>query len=85
MNSVLFIKSTNLGDEFALRDGNSLFCKDDNDALDKLAQSEMNTAGIDFRDGNKMTTNTAGSNNNSSEFGSMSGMLSLSIIANCIT
>lgn len=75
--SKCFIKSQSyLGDEFALRDGNSLFCKDDNDALDKLAQSEVNTAGIDFRDGNKVTTNTAGSNNNSSEFGSMSGMLS---------
>jgi hypothetical protein len=69
------------GDEFALRDGNSLFCKMDNDALDKLAQSEMDTSSIEFRDGNnQMTANSAGSNNNSSEFGSMSGMLSLSLI-----
>lgn len=61
------------GDEFALRDGNSLFCKMDNDALDKLAQSEVDSSGIEFRDGNnQITTNSTGSNNNSSEFGSMS-------------
>ncbi|CRL00810.1 CLUMA_CG014062, isoform A [Clunio marinus] len=67
------------GDEFALRDGNTLFCKMDNDALDKLAQSENETSAIDFREGSTQvvtTTNSAnnssGSNNNSSEFGSMS-------------
>jgi hypothetical protein len=74
-NSVLFFKFY-IGDEFALRDGNSLFCKMDNDALDKLAQSELDSSGIEFRDGNnQITTNSTGSNNNSSEFGSMSGKL----------
>jgi hypothetical protein len=68
------------GDEFALRDGNTLFCKMDNDALDKLAQSDIESSAIDFRDGNTQTVptanstnNSSGSNNNSSEFGSMSG------------
>jgi len=50
----------------------------DNDALDKLAQTEIESVPIDFREGtNQITTtstaNSAGSNNNSSEFGSMSG------------
>lgn len=53
----------------------------DNDALDKLAQSDIETtAAIDFRDGSNQvvtttnsTNNSSGSNNNSSEFGSMSG------------
>jgi hypothetical protein len=68
------------GDEFALRDGNTLFCKMDNDALDKLAQSDIESSAIDFRDGSNQvvtttnsTNNSSGSNNNSSEFGSMSG------------
>lgn len=71
------------GDEFALRDGNTLFCKMDNDALDKLAQTDVESAAIDFRDGSNQvvttttttnsTNNSSGSNNNSSEFGSMSG------------
>lgn len=53
----------------------------DNDALDKLAQSEMDSSGIEFRDGNnQITTNSTGSNNNSSEFGSMSGNFSAIII-----
>ncbi|KAG5676703.1 hypothetical protein PVAND_006517 [Polypedilum vanderplanki] len=59
----------NPGDEFALRDGNSLFCKMDNDALDKLPNSEMDSSGNEFPDGNCKLT---GSNNNLSEFGSMS-------------
>lgn len=54
----------------------------DNDALDKLAQSDVeSSAAIDFRDGSNQvvtttansTNNSSGSNNNSSEFGSMSG------------
>ena len=51
----------------------------DNDALDKLAQSDVETSAIDFREGNQVlvttnsTNNSSGSNNNSSEFGSMSG------------
>jgi hypothetical protein len=73
------IQINDTGDEFALRDGNSLFCKMDNDALDKLAQSDVDATGTEFRDGtNHMTstttTNSAGSNN-ISEFGSMSGEL----------
>lgn len=77
---LLTFDSIYLGDEFALRDGNTLFCKMDNDALDKLAQSDIETAAIDFRDGSNQvvtttnsTNNSSGSNNNSSEFGSMSG------------
>lgn len=64
--------STRPGDEFALRDGKTLFCKMDNDALDKLAQDVDSS--IDFREGSNHavvttnTTNSSGSNNNSSEF-----------------
>lgn len=52
----------------------------DNDALDKLAQSDIESTTVDFRDGSNpvgtttnSTNNSSGSNNNSSEFGSMSG------------
>ncbi|CAO1304035.1 unnamed protein product [Diamesa serratosioi] len=65
------------GDEFALRDGNSLFCKMDNDALEKLAQADIESTAIDFREttntlSNNSNNNNSSSNNNSSEFGSMS-------------
>lgn len=56
-----------LGDEFALREGGSLYCKDDHDVLEKSAQSRV--APIIESNNNTNLNN----NNHSSEIGSMSG------------
>lgn len=56
-----------VGDEFALREGGSLYCKDDHDVLEKSAQSRLPLIV-------ESNNNTNLSNNNhSSEVGSMSG------------
>lgn len=77
---IIYIYFNDEGDEFALRDGNSLFCKMDNDALEKLAQADIESTAIDFREttntlSNNSNNNNSSSNNNSSEFGSMSGKI----------
>lgn len=56
-----------LGDEFALREGGSLYCKDDHDVLEKSAQTRV--APIIESNNNTNLNN----NNHSSELGSMSG------------
>ena len=73
----------NQGDEFALRDGGSLYCKEDHDVLEKSVQTNLSS--IEHNNNNAMlnnnntiggnaTHNSAGlSNNHSSELGSMSG------------
>lgn len=55
------------GDEFALREGGSLYCKNDHDNLEKSAQSRV--APIIESNNNTHLNN----NNHSSEIGSMSG------------
>lgn len=55
------------GDEFALREGGSLYCKIDHDVLEKSAQSRV--APIIESNNNTNLNN----NNHSSELGSMSG------------
>lgn len=59
--------SFSLGDEFALREGGSLYCKYDHDNLEKSAQSRV--APIIESNNNTHLNN----NNHSSEIGSMSG------------
>lgn len=69
------------GDEFALRDGGSLYCKEDHDVLEKSVQTNLSS--IEHNNNNAMlnNNNTIGgnhnsaslSNNHSSELGSMSG------------
>lgn len=65
-----FINLSNIefsGDEFALREGGLLYCKDDHDNLEKSAQSRV--APIIESNNNTHLNN----NNHSSEIGSMSG------------
>lgn len=69
------------GDEFALRDGGSLFCKEDHDHLGKSSQPSS----IEHNNNNAMLNNnntissqnqtSLGNNNHSSEMGSMSGKM----------
>lgn len=56
-----------VGDEFALREGGSLYCKDDHDVLEKSAQSRVAPV---IESNNNTNLNN---NNHSSELGSMSG------------
>ena len=63
----------NIGDEFALRDGGSLYCKEDHDVLEKTSQTSLVPS---LEQNNNNNNNTSISNNNhSSELGSMSGEL----------
>lgn len=55
------------GDEFALRDGGSLYCKEDHDVLEKSAQSRV-APPIESNNNTNLSNN-----NHSSEIGSMSG------------
>lgn len=55
------------GDEFALREGGSLYCKNDHDVLEKSAQSRVAPV---IESNNNTNLNN---NNHSSELGSMSG------------
>lgn len=63
----IYICFDNKGDEFALRDEQFLYCKIDNDALEKGAPADIKTIAIDI----KQTINT--SNSDSSELESKSG------------
>lgn len=64
MCSIAFVCT---GDEFALREGGSLYCKDDHDVLEKSAQSRVAPV---IESNNNTNLNN---NNHSSELGSMSG------------
>lgn len=68
------------GDEFALRDGGILYCKEDHDVLEKSSQSSLTSSSLESNNNNICANNnnhsTHGSNNHSSELGSMSGELS---------
>lgn len=55
------------GDEFALRDGGSLYCKEDHDLMEKSAQSRV-APPIESNNNTNLSNN-----NHSSEVGSMSG------------
>lgn len=55
------------GDEFALREGGSLYCKEDHDLLEKTAQSRVAPT-IESNNNTNLSNN-----NHSSELGSMSG------------
>lgn len=69
------------GDEFALRGGGLLYCKEDHDVLEKTTQTNLNT--IEHNNNNAMLNNnntissshttSLSNNNHSSELGSMSG------------
>lgn len=67
------------GDEFALRDGGSLFCKEDHDVLEKTSQTpgqtvlEPNNNNITSNNNNNNNNTNLSNNNHSSELGSMSG------------
>lgn len=71
-----------IGDEFALREGGSLYCKDDHDVLEKSIQIDSNPA--EHNNNNAMINNNNTINSNSqtsilsnnnltSELGSVSG------------
>jgi hypothetical protein len=73
------------GDEFALRGGGLLYCKEDHDVLEKTTQTNLNT--IEHNNNNAMLNNNntinsnhstnLGNNNHSSELGSMSGEMKI--------
>lgn len=71
---VFLTRFTRLGDEFALREGGSLYCKDDHDVLEKSAQSRVAPT---IESNNNTNLNN---NNHSSELGSMSGMCEMKMI-----
>lgn len=60
------------GDEFALRDGGSLYCKEDHDVMEKSAQSRV-APSIESNNNNNNNNSNLSNNNHSSELGSMSG------------
>ncbi|KAM7354121.1 LIM1_Isl and LIM2_Isl domain-containing protein tup [Cochliomyia hominivorax] len=64
------------GDEFALRDGGILYCKEDHDVLEKSSQSSLTSSSIESNNNNSCSNNNNHSNlsnnNHSSELGSMS-------------
>lgn len=62
-----FLRLIYIGDEFALRDGGSLYCKEDHDVLEKSSQSRV-AAPIESNNNTNLSNN-----NHSSEVGSMSG------------
>lgn len=78
-----------VGDEFALRDGGALYCKEDHDHLEKSSQTSLIQS---VEPNNNISSNTnqnsssnnnnntsISNNNNSSELGSMSGKYDLVI------
>lgn len=71
-----------VGDEFALRDGGTLYCKEDHDVLEKTSPtSTIAPSSIENNNNNNITTLSNNNNNNhSSELGSMSGKESIFII-----
>lgn len=68
--SDLNLLSIIIGDEFALRDGGSLYCKEDNDRIEKASMGIVPPA-IESNNNNNNTN--LSNNNHSSELGSMSG------------
>ncbi|XP_019894890.2 insulin gene enhancer protein isl-1 [Musca domestica] len=65
------------GDEFALRDGGILYCKDDHDVLEKSSQSSLTSSSLESNNNNSCSNNNnhsslSNNNNHSSELGSMS-------------
>lgn len=67
-----------VGDEFALRDGGILYCKEDHDVLEKSSQSSLTSSSIESNNNNSCSNNNnhsslSNNNNHSSELGSMSG------------
>ncbi|XP_065357068.1 insulin gene enhancer protein isl-1 [Calliphora vicina] len=64
------------GDEFALRDGGILYCKEDHDVLEKSSQSSLTSSSIESNNNNSCSNNnnhsSLSNNNHSSELGSMS-------------
>lgn len=66
----IFVVVVVAGDEFALRDGGSLFCKEDHDSLEKFGQTQKAPT-IECINNNNNTN--LSNNNHSSELGSMSG------------
>ncbi|XP_037025370.1 insulin gene enhancer protein ISL-1 isoform X7 [Bradysia coprophila] len=58
-----------IGDEFALRDGGSLYCKADNDMLEK---SSLSIVAPSLESNNNNNNTNLSNNNHSSEIGSMS-------------
>lgn len=82
-NSLIFS-----GDEFALRDGGSLFCKEDHDHLGKTNQTSSiehnnNNAFLNNNNNTNSSNNQTriGNNNHSSEMGSMSGEIFMHIFS----
>lgn len=61
------------GDEFALRDGGSLYCKEDNDIIEKTSLGLVPTTATIETNNNNNNNNNLSNNNHSSELGSMSG------------
>ncbi|XP_073825152.1 insulin gene enhancer protein isl-1-like isoform X2 [Musca autumnalis] len=64
------------GDEFALRDGGILYCKDDHDVLEKSSQSNLTPSSLESNINNSCSNNDnhsslSSNNNHSSELGSM--------------
>ncbi|XP_046812242.1 insulin gene enhancer protein isl-1 [Lucilia cuprina] len=64
------------GDEFALRDGGILYCKEDHDVLEKSSQSSLTSSSLESNNNNSCSNNnnhsSLSNNNHSSELGSMS-------------
>ncbi|XP_063700958.1 insulin gene enhancer protein isl-1 [Culicoides brevitarsis] len=61
------------GDEFALRDGGTLYCKEDHDVLEKTSPtSTIAPSSIENNNNNNNITTLSNNNNHSSELGSMS-------------
>lgn len=64
----------NTGDEFALRDGGTLYCKEDHDVLEKTSPTApIAPSSIENNNNNNNITTLSNNNNHSSELGSMSG------------
>lgn len=62
------------GDEFALKDGSSLYCKEDHDVMEKsLAPTTPHPASGESNNNTSLSNNNH--NSNSTELGCMSGML----------
>ncbi|XP_073822093.1 insulin gene enhancer protein isl-1-like isoform X2 [Musca autumnalis] len=60
------------GDEFALRDGCILYCKDDHDAIEKSSQSILTSSSLESNNNNNNHLSLSNNKNNSSGLGSIS-------------
>lgn len=84
-----FLPLQPVGDEFALRDGGALYCKEDHDHLEKSNQNSLiqsvepnnnissNTNQNSTSNNNNNNNTSLSNNNHSSELGSMSGKFDL--------